>query len=120
MYNICFIDLDGSGKINIRELELVVRKMGQQPSNGQLQAMMEMADKGGDGEIDWEEFVELVAVLKTQAANFEGDLKRNEEVAAKARAELLNKIKAQLQEQLGDKLCNHFVQSASRLKAATR
>jgi Ca2+-binding EF-hand superfamily protein len=49
-------DTDGSGSIDRKELQRLMRKLGQALSEAELDAMMEEVDTNGDGEISFEEF----------------------------------------------------------------
>jgi len=69
-------DADGSGTINASELETLLQTMGQHQSEDQLGAMMKEADSSGDGEIDCDEFMNLMGKhVGSQADVMEGDLR---------------------------------------------
>lgn len=53
-------DKDGDGTITVDELALVMQALGQQPTEDELQAMMESVDADQNGVIDFEEFVALM------------------------------------------------------------
>lgn len=53
-------DTDGSGKISSDELKIVMKKLGEELTDFQIQEMIKEADSDGDGEIDFEEFVRMV------------------------------------------------------------
>lgn len=53
-------DTDGSGKISSTELKQVMEKLGEQLDDFQISEMIREADKDGDGEIDFDEFVRMV------------------------------------------------------------
>ena len=53
-------DLDGNGYITNDELGTVLRKMGQEPTDEEVDAMIAEIDEDGDGTIDFEEFCELM------------------------------------------------------------
>ena len=53
-------DLDGNGFITNDELGTVLRKMGQEPSDEEVQQMIAEIDEDGDGTIDFDEFCELM------------------------------------------------------------
>uniref|UniRef100_A0A8R1DF00 EF-hand domain-containing protein n=1 Tax=Caenorhabditis japonica TaxID=281687 RepID=A0A8R1DF00_CAEJA len=50
-------DLNGDGFIQREELRAVMQKMGQSPTEDELDAMFQAADKDRDGNIDFEEFL---------------------------------------------------------------
>uniref|UniRef100_A0A1I8G1N8 Calmodulin n=1 Tax=Macrostomum lignano TaxID=282301 RepID=A0A1I8G1N8_9PLAT len=74
-------DRDGSGSITIRELESIMRSLGQNPSERELKELQDVltrfgdnsmseadvremiaaADKNGDGKIQYEEFAHFIA-----------------------------------------------------------
>ena len=47
-------DMDGNGFIDERELKITMAKMGENLSDKEVKKMMHMADKNGDGKIDYE------------------------------------------------------------------
>ena len=53
-------DLDGNGYITNDELGTVLRKMGQEPTDEEVEQMIAEIDEDGDGTIDFEEFCELM------------------------------------------------------------
>ncbi len=54
-------DKDGDGTITIKELGIVMRSLGQNPTEVELQRMINEADEDGSGTIDFEEFVQMMA-----------------------------------------------------------
>jgi len=50
-------DLNGDGFIQMDELKAVMIKMGQSPTDDELNAMFHAADKDNDGNIDFNEFL---------------------------------------------------------------
>ncbi|CAL2050026.1 CBN-CAL-5 protein [Caenorhabditis brenneri] len=50
-------DLNGDGFIQREELRAVMQKMGQSPTEDELDAMFQAADKDCDGNIDFQEFL---------------------------------------------------------------
>ena len=59
----CFdaFDKDGGGSIDSAELEALVNSLGQSPTPAELAKMVELADADGSGDIDFVEFVTLMA-----------------------------------------------------------
>ena len=54
-------DTDNSGSISVEELrEVLVKNLGQQVSDDELDRLVQLADSNGDGEIDFEEFKALM------------------------------------------------------------
>ena len=54
-------DKDGDGTITIKELEIVMRSLGQKPTESELQDMVNEVDADGNGIIDFSEFCGLMA-----------------------------------------------------------
>ena len=59
----CFnaFDKDGGGSIDSQELEALMKSLGQEPTAVELQKMVDLADADGSGDIDFIEFVTLIA-----------------------------------------------------------
>ena len=64
-------DLDGGGTISIDELKEVMRALGQTTSEEELRIMISEADKDGSMEIDFYEFVWLMAKKMNEKEEFE-------------------------------------------------
>lgn len=56
-------DADNNGSICPTELGIVMRALGQNPSEAELKEMMEEADNNGNGVIEFEEFLGLMTVM---------------------------------------------------------
>merc|ERR1712039_334838 len=54
-------DKDGDGTITTKELGTVMRSLGQNPTEAELQDMINEVDADGNGTIDFPEFLSLVA-----------------------------------------------------------
>lgn len=54
-------DRDGDGSITSKELGTVMRSLGQNPSEAELQDMINEVDVDGNGSIDFPEFLSLMA-----------------------------------------------------------
>ena len=54
-------DKDGSGEISKVELRDLMKSLGQDPTEMELEEMMKEVDEDGSGEIEYEEFVTLMA-----------------------------------------------------------
>jgi len=53
-------DKDGDGTINTTELGTVMRALGQNPTEQEIEQMIEEVDVDGNGEIDFDEFCNLM------------------------------------------------------------
>merc|ERR1712070_340012 len=63
-------DLNGDGTIELDELQQVMRKLGQNPSEQELKEMISTVDDNGDFEIDFAEFLML---MKSRIADRDPD-----------------------------------------------
>lgn len=68
-------DQDGSGAISIDELKEVMKKLGNDTSQSDLQSMVNEIDKNGDGEIDFNEFIILMS-NKFEDSNLEDEIRQ--------------------------------------------
>ena len=57
-------DRDGNGSISLLELREVLRNLGEKVTDDEINQIVRLADQDGDGEIDYDEFVELRRKLK--------------------------------------------------------
>ena len=53
-------DRDGGGDVDLRELGLMFRQLGQTPSERQMRLLIEEVDADGSGTVDFEEFCNLM------------------------------------------------------------
>ena len=58
------IDTDKGGTIDYEELALVLRKLGSDPSEDELNALIKQVDADGNGVIDFQEYLQLLLILK--------------------------------------------------------
>ncbi|CAJ1349390.1 unnamed protein product [Effrenium voratum] len=54
-------DKDGDGRISVDELGVVLKALGRKPTQEELKAMVGEADEDGSGEIEFPEFLKLMA-----------------------------------------------------------
>lgn len=57
-------DTDGSGKLSSHELGVVMRALGQHPSEEDVAEMIKAVDKDGNGQIDLDEFIAMMSSSK--------------------------------------------------------
>ncbi|KAI4739537.1 putative calmodulin [Aureobasidium sp. EXF-12298] len=55
-------DRDGSGTISAEELRNVMKSIGENLSDSEIDEMIKEADANGDGNIDYDEFVKIMSV----------------------------------------------------------
>ena len=54
------IDNDGSGKLSTKELKDVMKSFGEKLTDAQLEEMFKNADADGDGQVDYQEFLNVM------------------------------------------------------------
>ncbi|MBA0768455.1 hypothetical protein Gotri_017256 [Gossypium trilobum] len=69
-----FFDKDGDGCITVEELATVIKSLDQNPSEEELQDMINEVDADGNGTIEFSEFLNLMA-KKMQETDAEEELK---------------------------------------------
>merc|ERR1712088_1267862 len=67
-------DKDGDGTISTKELGTVMNSLGQKPTSAELEAMIKEIDTDGNGEIDFDEFLAMMA-KKLQESDLEEDIR---------------------------------------------
>lgn len=67
-------DKDGDGTITVLELGTVMRSLGRQTTEQEVKDMIKEVDTDGNGEIDFQEFLDLMA-RKIDGRSFEDELK---------------------------------------------
>ena len=72
--NYVYIKQDGSGAISSKELLGVMRAMGQNPTEDELNSMVMEVDLDGNGTIEFPEFLEMMK-QKASAVDQEGELR---------------------------------------------
>merc|ERR1712241_235932 len=69
-----FYDSDHDGIINAHELSLILRSIGQNPTEAELQDMVNEVDKDGTGSLDFPEFL-LMMGMKINEQNAEDEIR---------------------------------------------
>ena len=67
-------DKDGDGTISTKELGTVMNSLGQKPTAAELETMIKEIDTDGNGEIDFDEFLTMMA-KKLQESDLEDDIR---------------------------------------------
>uniref|UniRef100_A0A7S1THJ8 EF-hand domain-containing protein n=1 Tax=Compsopogon caeruleus TaxID=31354 RepID=A0A7S1THJ8_9RHOD len=109
-------DKNNDGSISAQELGVVMRSMGQSPSDAELQQMINEVDADGNGMIDFAEFVTLMA---RKMRNSDKDVEIREafnvfdsDGDGKISATELRKIMHNLGERLTDEEINQMIREA--------
>ena len=106
-------DKDGDGTISVAELGTVLRALGQNPSDKELQEMISEVDEDGNGSIDFPEFLSLMS-KKIQDGDAEEEIRDTFRVFDKdgngyiSRSELRN-VMANLGETLSDEEIDEMI-----------
>ena len=66
-------DLDGDGKITMRELGSVMRALGHNPTEAEIQTIINLVDTDQSGSIDFQEFCKLMST-KMREMDTEADI----------------------------------------------
>jgi hypothetical protein len=64
-------DTDGSGAISEEELGVVLSQFGQAPTADELSAMIMEVDEDNNGEVDFDEFLDMMACYAAKATNMD-------------------------------------------------
>ncbi|XP_063714045.1 neo-calmodulin-like [Symsagittifera roscoffensis] len=68
-------DEDGDGTITTKELGTIMRQLGMNPSEAELQEMVDEVDEDGNGEIDFDEFLSMM-MKKMKETDHEEDYRQ--------------------------------------------
>ncbi|TNV75245.1 hypothetical protein FGO68_gene10885 [Halteria grandinella] len=67
-------DSEGRGTITVRELGVVMRQLGVNPTDEELQEMIQEVDESGEGEITFQQFISIMAHKMKDADSEQGTL----------------------------------------------
>ncbi|KAL3417991.1 calmodulin [Phlyctema vagabunda] len=67
-------DTNGDGTISVKELSSVMKSLGQNPSDAEIEDMINEVDHDRNGTIDFEEFVKMMTA-PTKDVDFEAEMK---------------------------------------------
>ncbi|PQM39270.1 calmodulin [Prunus yedoensis var. nudiflora] len=112
----CLFDKDGDGCITTKELGTVMRSLGQNPTEAELQDMINEVDADQNGTIDFSEFLNLMA-RKMKDTDSEEELKEAFKVFDKDQngfisAAELRHVMANLGEKLTDEEVDEMIREA--------
>ncbi|OSX80716.1 hypothetical protein BU14_0033s0060 [Porphyra umbilicalis] len=109
-------DKDGDGSITASELGVVMKGMGQNPTDTELQQMINEVDADGNGKIDFAEFVTLMARKMNNTDKdseiFEAFKVFDKDGSGKIDATELRNIMMSLGENLSDEEVNQMIKEA--------
>jgi ribosomal protein L12E/L44/L45/RPP1/RPP2 len=107
-------DADGSGCIDAGELQTVLEEFGQQVSQEELDAMIAEVDEDNNGEIDYDEFIQMMSVYADKAAN-SGELSAPDAPMVKAKlADRIADAKQEVLERVESILLNEVRENSAR------
>ncbi|KAF6173399.1 hypothetical protein GIB67_027094 [Kingdonia uniflora] len=112
----CLFDKDGDGCITIEELATVIRSLDQNPTEEELHDMIREVDADGNGTIEFEEFLNLMA-KKMKETDAEEELKEAFKVFDKDQngyisAPELRHVMINLGEKLSDEEVDQMIREA--------
>ena len=103
-------DIDGDGTVSREELKLGYAKLGEDLSEDDLDAIMSLVDRDGDGEMDYNEFVQMgkmtedVKALRMSMDENLEQLKRESEETMETKIKPLESKVGELEDDLGRQL----------------
>ncbi|KAH8811189.1 calcium ion binding, calmodulin [Xylogone sp. PMI_703] len=111
-------DKDGNGKISAKELGSVMRSLGQAPTETELQDLISGVDTDRDGEVDFEEFVTMMA-YKSEKPDFDKEMRQafrvfDRDNSGTISSEELRRVLASLGENLTDEQIDELMKEADQ------
>ncbi|KAF8652894.1 hypothetical protein AX16_004082 [Volvariella volvacea WC 439] len=109
-------DKDGDGTITTKELGTVMRSLGQNPSETELQTMIGEVDKDKSGSIDFSEFLDMMAAKRSHDEG-EDELKQafkvfDKDGNGKISRQELKEVMLSLGEKLTEEEINEMIREA--------
>ena len=110
-------DKDGDGTITMKELEFVMRSLGQNPTQAELTEMINEVDDDGNGVMDFSEFIKLLSGKLQNPKDAEQELKEVFDVFdsdgdGSISSEELRHVMMNLGEKLSDDEVNELLREA--------
>jgi len=103
-------DADADGVVTSVEVGQIMRSIGQNPSEAEIQEMVNLVDKDGTGSIDLPEFL-MMMTLKDEAENSEDDIREAFKVFDGDGNGYINRQElAMVMMNIGEKLSNEEIQ----------
>jgi calmodulin len=97
-------DKDGDGTISTKELGTVMKSLGQKPTVAELNDMINEVDSDGNGEIDFDEFLSMMA-KKLKETDLEEDIREAFRVFDKNSSGIISTMELRhIMTNLGEKL----------------
>ncbi|KRX57132.1 Calmodulin, partial [Trichinella sp. T9] len=107
-------DKDGDGKITSQELGIVMRSLGQRPTESELRDMVNEVDEDGNGTIEFDEFLQMMS-RKMKDSDSEQELKEAFQVFDKDKDGFISAAELHyVMTNLGEKLTDEEVQEMIR------
>jgi len=109
-------DKDGNGRITIKELGVVMLNLGQNPTDNELQDMINEVDADGSGTIEFDEFVQMMR-KKSKDTNVEEEMRQafkvfDQDGNGTISAQELKKVMQNLGENLSDEEIREMIKEA--------
>ncbi|CDW53538.1 Calmodulin [Trichuris trichiura] len=107
-------DKDGDGKITSQELGVVMRSLGQRPTESELRDMVNEVDEDGNGTIEFDEFLQMMS-RKMKDSDSEQELREAFQVFDKDKDGFISASELHyVMTNLGEKLTDEEVQEMIR------
>ncbi|KAK3093112.1 hypothetical protein FSP39_011207 [Pinctada imbricata] len=113
------IDTDGNGKLDPNEIRTLLQSLNQNPTEGDVQQLIENYDKNGNGVMEFEEFVDFLDGYKKDPCTIRNELRDAFKVLdqnkdGKVSALELKTVMTMLGEQLTEDQANEMISQADK------